>query len=76
MEAAAPAIRETLDAGEAFSKQFVVYSDDGGETWSNAEEIPVDNENDKIVVINTTSATRENEVVLQTGDYFGIVYKP
>ncbi|HEC42967.1 MAG TPA: exo-alpha-sialidase [Bacteroides sp.] len=45
-EAAAPAIRETLDAGEAFSKQYVVYSDDGGESWSEPEEIPVDNEND------------------------------
>ena len=45
-EASAPAIRETLDAGEAFSKQYMVYSDDGGESWSVPEEIPVENEND------------------------------
>lgn len=45
-EASAAAIRETTDAGEAFSKQYVVYSDDGGESWSEPEEIPVENEND------------------------------
>jgi len=45
-EASAPAIREVLDAGEDFSRQYMVYSDDRGESWSNPEEIPVDNKND------------------------------
>jgi Neuraminidase (sialidase) len=45
-EASAPVIRETLDAGEDFSRQYTVYSDDGGESWSEPEEIPVENEND------------------------------
>lgn len=45
-EASAQAIREVFDAGEDFSRQYLVYSDDGGESWSKPEEIPVDNKND------------------------------
>ncbi len=46
LEASAPAIRETLDAGDEFSRQYMVYSDDGGDSWSKPEEIPVEHSND------------------------------
>lgn len=46
LEASAPAIREVLDAGEDFSRQYMVYSDDGGNSWSKPEEIPVGNKNE------------------------------
>ena len=45
-EASSQAIREVFDAGEDFSRQYMVYSDDGGESWSKPEEIPVENKND------------------------------
>ena len=41
LEASAPAIQATLDSGEEFSRQYAVYSDDGGITWSRPQEIPV-----------------------------------
>ncbi len=46
IEASMPAIQATFDAGEEFSRQYVVYSDDGGATWSKPEEIPVEHNND------------------------------
>jgi sialidase-1 len=46
LEASAPAIRETLDAGEDFSRQYMVYSDDQGESWSKPDEIPVKDKHD------------------------------
>lgn len=46
VDASMPAIQATFDSGEPFSRQYVVYSDDGGETWSKSQEIPVDHPND------------------------------
>lgn len=42
LEASATAIRELLDTGEEFSRQYMIYSDNGGETWSDPEQVPVD----------------------------------
>ncbi len=46
LDASAPVIKELLDAGEDFSRQYMVYSDDGGESWSKPEEIPVEDKHD------------------------------
>jgi len=46
LKASAPVIREVLEAGEDFSRQYVIYSDDGGESWSNPQEVPVENKFD------------------------------
>ena len=42
-EASAPVIKELLDAGEDFSRQYEVYSDNQGVSWSKPREIPVKN---------------------------------
>lgn len=42
LEASAPAIQELFDANEEFSRQYMIYSDNGGETWSDPEQVPVD----------------------------------
>jgi sialidase-1 len=46
LQASAPVIREVLEAGEDFSRQYVIYSDDGGESWSDPREVPVENKYD------------------------------
>jgi sialidase-1 len=42
-EASAPVIKEVLGAGEDFTRQYEVYSDDQGLTWSKPSEVPVEN---------------------------------
>jgi sialidase-1 len=42
-EASAPVLKEVADAGEDFSRQYEVFSDDDGVSWSTPREIPVIN---------------------------------
>jgi len=46
LDASMPVIQQQLDAGEDFSRQYVIYSDDGGDTWSKPEEVPKEKSND------------------------------
>jgi len=45
-EASLPAIMEMQAKGEAFARQYMVFSDNGGETWSTPLVIPLDNNED------------------------------
>lgn len=46
LEASATVIRNVLEEGEDYSRQYMIYSDDGAETWSKPMEIPVEKKHD------------------------------